>query len=275
MNLEEISAEAAQETEVVQETGTEEPAQETGTEATEAETEAETDPIDIVKSLPQKKKTAQERIAEMTWKQREAERQAEYWKQQAIEKSISPVQSASLPEDRPRLESFDTSESYEDALMQWHLNKATEKERETKQKERESEALRNFNNKAQKIREIHEDFDEIVEAPVFTKVMRDVLLRSEHGPIIAYYLGRAENIQTAQKIANLPSELQSYEIGKLETQLLIAQKTKKVPSAPSPITPVGSSGVHEPVDESKLTDQEWFELQRHRTKENLKKKYGG
>jgi hypothetical protein len=130
--------------------------------------------------------------------------------------------------------------------------------------------------KAEKLREIHEDFDEVVQSPVFTKAMRSVLLTSEQGPIMAYYLGRPENSKVAEMIASLPPEMQSYEIGKLETKLLLAQKTKKVPGAPAPISPVGgSSSVQGEPDTSKMTDDEWYAYEKGKKLVRTKKKIGG
>lgn len=275
MTLEEISAEAAPETEVT-ETIEETPAETENTEKTETTENAEDvtpDPTDIVKALPPRKKTAAERIAELTWKAKEKEREAEYWREKATVKEPETAK-ATTNNGRPKLEQFETQEEYEDALLDWHSRQSAERTQAEKQQEREEEAIRQFQSKAMKLREIHEDFDEVVQAPVFTKTMRSVLLTSEQGPVMAYYLGRPENIQVAQRIASLPAELQPYEIGKLETQLLLAQKTKKVPSAPPPITPVGGTATT-PVDEDKLSDEEWWELEKKRRLERITKRTNG
>lgn len=276
MTLEEISAEAAPETDVTPENTDETPAEkesETPETPIENAEESTPDPTDILKNLPPRKKTAAERIAELTWKAHEKEREADYWRQQATGKTPDTPK-ATPTNGRPKLEQFETQEEYEDALLDWHSRQSFERTQAEKQKEREEEAVRQFNIKAMKLREIHDDFDEVVNMPVFTKTMRSVLLTSEQGPVMAYYLGRPENIQAAQRIASLPSELQPYEIGKLETQLLLAQKTKKVPSAPPPITPVGGTATPT-VDDDKLSDDEWYARERQRRLEKLKQKHGG
>lgn len=233
------------------------------------------DPADIIRDLPPRKKTAEERIAELTWKRHEAERRAEQAEQRLAEKE-KPAPVVSPQAGRPNLQDFDTTESYEDALLDWHTSRSSEQTAQVRQKERETEAVRTFNMKAEKIREIHEDFDEVVQSPVFTKVMRSVLLTSEQGPIMAYYLGRPENSRLAETIASMPPEMQPYEIGKLETKLLLAQKTKKVPGAPVPITPVGGSGnVQGEPDTSKMTDDEWYAYESKQKLSRVKKKIGG
>jgi len=57
--------------------------------------------------------------------------------------------------------------------------------------------------------------------------MRDTLLRSEEGAMVSYYLGRPENRAITDRIRSLSPQEQVYELGKLEAQLIIAQKTKK------------------------------------------------
>jgi len=91
---------------------------------------------------------------------------------------------------------------------------------------------------------------------------------------VSYYLGRPENRAITDRIRSLSPQEQVYELGKLEAQLIIAQKTKKTTTAPEPIKPVGITGKMD-VDESKLSDDEWFALEEKRRLEKLKKKYGG
>jgi hypothetical protein len=100
------------------------------------------------------------------------------------------------------------------------------------------------------------------------------LLNSDNGPELAYFLGRPENRTTAEKIRNFPVEIQLYELGKLEASLLVAKKTKKVPSAPPPLTPVGM-GTGGEEDPSKMSTAEWMEWDKKRTLERLSKKHGG
>ena len=226
---------------------------------------------------PPKKRTAQERIDELTKARRTAEREAEKWKEEALraKEDKQPTPTASTEPSRPVISNFDTTEAYEDALIEWHDARKAAKTRAAEIQQRNEETLRTFNEKDKPLREQYDDFDEVVEAPVFTAAMRLALLNSDNGPMVAYFLGRPENIDTAEKIKRLPVERQLYELGKLETSLLVAQKTKKVSGAPPPINPVGGAGGTGAVDESKLSDDEWYKLEQQRNKEKLKKKYGG
>jgi len=269
-----VSAEAAEEVQA------ETPAEETAPAAEEQAAEA---PETGEPSEP-KKKSAQERINEVVRKQREAEREREYWKQVALAKEQALRQQAPEPQQlpvnplfppRPTLEQFETTAAYEDALLSWHETRKEISARVTRQQEEQHRALRTFNDKANALRAEHEDFDEVVESPVFSPMMRATLLNSENGPDVAYHLGLPQNRAEADRIRSLPPELQPYELGRLETKLMLAKQTKKVPSAPPPIKPVGMSGTGAEKDPGKMTIDEWMAWDRKRTMEKLKSKYGG
>lgn len=265
-----VSAEAAVETPVeTTETVTETP-------EVPVETTVESSETPVVETPP-KKKTAQERIDEITRARRAAERETEYWKRAAMEKAEKPIEPvaepASIVPPRPVLAQFESTEAYEDALFAWNDKRREIESAAARQRTEQETALRKFNAAARKIREEHEDFDDVVNAPVFSNDMRLILLNSEHGPEVAYHLGRPENRDIADRIRALPSNMQIYELVKLETQLLLAQKARKVTNSPPPITPVGVAGGVE-VDESKLSIEEWMALEKKKTLEKLKAKYG-
>lgn len=224
---------------------------------------------------PPRKKSAQERIDELTRKRREAEREAEYWKKAAIEKekASKPLEpeTPAIPK-RPTLDQFETTEQYEDALFEWRDKKREIETRTKRQQEDQEAAFRTFNERANKIRAEHDDFDEVAERPVFSPAMRDALAINENGPELVYYLGNNE--AEAARIRSLPVIQQLVEIGRLEQKLLLAKKTQKVTKAPPPPNPVGMSGATE-IDESKLSTAEWIKLDRQREIERIKKKFGG
>ena len=265
-----VPAEAAEEQkteEVVEETPKVEP-------TAGAEDPVEEPPLVIP---PPRKKTAQERIDELTWARRQAEREAQYWKDLAAQKKVQEQPEAPLSDgmpQRPVISHFDSTEAYEDALLQWHDARRTAQTRAEETRRKAEEAAYKFQERAKPLKEQYEDFDEVVENPVFSPAMRAALLNSENGPEIAYFLGRPENSTTASKIRALPVERQIYELGKLEASLLVAKKQKKVPQAPPPINPVGMGTGGEP-DPSKMSTAEWMEWDKRRTMERLKKKLGG
>lgn len=228
---------------------------------------------------PPKKKTAQERIDEITKARREAEREREYWKRVALEKEQPrPPEPQKLPVQdgipRPTLEQFQSQQEYEDALFGWY-EKRKEVERVTQERQKqESEGLRKFNKAAEAIRTEYDDFDDVVERPVFTPAMRAAILGIDNGPVVAYHLGRPENQDIADRIRELPVERQFYEIGKLESQLMLARSTKKVTTAPEPIKPVGITGGGSP-DKPPEDINEWMKWDRAREIQKWKEKHGG
>lgn len=216
-------------------------------------------------------------VKDLLTKIEKMERRTQYL-QRKLEKpaKAEPVepQKVDLPK-RPTLEQFETTQEYEDALFEWR-DKITEIKSESTRREREiTDALSSFNKKAEALRSEHDDFDEVIESPVFSPSMRIAILNSESGPQLAYYLGRPENWDLAEKIRNFPPERQIYEMGKLESQILVARQTKKVTSAPAPIKPVGMSGGGSEKDPSKMSIEEWMAWDKQRTIEKLKQKYGG
>ena len=228
---------------------------------------------------PPKKQTAQERINAVIRKQREAEREAEHWKRLAEQKE-QVAQTSTRPQ-MPQIENFTTQDdynkalqTYEDAVYTWRRSAEQQQYQQQMEKVAETQAVSNFRQKAEKLREIYEDFDEVVEQPVFSPTMREVLLNSDEGAMVAYFLGREENRQVADKINSLPVKLQVYELGKLEERLKLAKKTQKPTGAPSPISPVGATGGKK-IDDSNLTDQEWFEIRKQEKIRKLKAKSGG
>lgn len=236
---------------------------------------APVDPTEPIEPVEPKKQTAQERIDEITKARREAERDAEYWKNLAISKEESPPIKPVVPTEttgRPNQGNFETVEEYEDALIGWHDQKRSVAAGVVEQQKRQQEALKTFNDNAVEARKKYSNFDEVVNRPVFTDVMRSIVLTSKIGTDLAHHLGT--NTEIAKKIAQMPVEIQSYEMGKLEMKLKITQKTKTTTTAPDPITPVGDVSALS-ADESKMNDEDWFKMDQARRKEKIQQKYKG
>jgi len=230
------------------------------------------------------KKTAQERINEITRARRAAERQAEqakqeaeYWRQEALKKAKADPEPDPMPQqsDRPRREQYKTEEDYEEALVDWKLDKREGAKREAEQQRKNQESFRKFNTAADKMREKYEDFDEVIQSPVFSATMRAVILKSENGPLVAYHLGRPENSALADRLLSLSPEEQIYELGKLEPQLVVAEKTKKTTGAPAPLNPVNTTGGGVHKDESKMSDDEWWAAEQKKRRAKIEAKYKG
>jgi len=101
----------------------------------------------------------------------------------------------------------------------------------------------------------YEDFDAVAFNPSLpvNEAMEQVILGSEKGADLAYYLG--SNPQEAARIANLPPMLSAMEMGKIEMKMSAPKKTT---NAPKPIQPVGSGGSQN-KDPSQMSTSEWME----------------
>ena len=221
------------------------------------------------------KQTAQERIDEITYKMREEEREKEYWKNLALgdQEPPEPTTPAPKPADdgRPKQANFATTEEYEDALLDWHDQKKESKSLEATKKQDMKDNLGKFNKNAAKLREAHEDFDQVIETPVFTETMRSALFMTDNGPMLAYHLGK--NREEADRSKVLPPDQQLYEIGKLETKLLLAQQANVSTTVPEPLEPVGATGVPE-IDPQKMSTDEWMEHEKKREIAKIKANLG-
>jgi molecular chaperone GrpE (heat shock protein) len=227
----------------------------------ESQQEQKEEPQEEPKDEPAKrKKTAQERINELTRQRREAEREAAYWKSQA-EQTKKPVQ-----------EDFDDFNDYIAAAID-HKERLKAAENIKKDMElRKKAALDVFKENATEIKAKNPDFDEVIERPVFTDTMKSVIFAMDNGPTVAYHIGKHPEI--AGKFVHLAPEQQIYEIFKIEQSLLLSENKKKISSAPPPIEPVGITGTSE-KDPSKMSTAEWMEWDRQREIAKLKHKLGG
>lgn len=212
------------------------------------------------------KKTARQRINELTFGKREAERlaekaaeEAEYWKSQATNQSAG----SAVGDTRPVPENYSTVEEYEDSLYEWRRNKELSEQREKAEKAHVERITALFQANSERVRSEHPDFDKVVEAPVFSPVMKRQIYESEYGPEIGYFLGLPDNQAFAQQIGQLPPERQIAEIAKLEVRLSEARPLKTTNATP-PIKPVGNSGVRKRDDNELSTEERIKKLRAER-----------
>lgn len=172
--------------------------------------------------------------------------------------SLTKVQAAKLSEEaekqdpRPAREGFDDPTAYETALIDWAGRRAAlvakaeaTKEIETKTTEeankarqvetekRTKETLDAFAVRKDDFITEHPDYTDVVEREdlMISMPMTQVIVNSEDGPAIAYYLGK--NQDEADRISKLPAVLAIAEMGKISARLA----SKPIPaSKPTPIT---------------------------------------
>lgn len=233
---------------------------------------------EVVPSAPQPRKhTAQERIDEITKARREAEREAEFWKNKALQVQVQkPAETPTPVIARPMLSQFATTEDYEDALFAWNDKVNEAKHSVRAQQESEVRAERDYNERVQKIKQEYPDYDDVVNsAPVFTPIMRQAIYDydSDNGAVLAYNLALPENRDTAIRIGKLSPVKQLVELGKFEAQTILAKQANKKTNAPPPIKPLGSTAGGEVIkDTSKMSDEDYYKYDESKKREELLRK---
>jgi hypothetical protein len=192
---------------------------------------------------PKPKLTAQQRIDQLTWKAREAERRAE--EAEARLAAIrppepQPTSSGDDEEPNPADYHYGTQDvAYISDVATYRATKAIRQEFEARQaREREEAAQQSFvarrNAFAAKVTEQNEGAMRLLSdrsLPV-SEVMIDVILDSDKGVQVADYLGT--NPAEMARIAVLPPHRQGVELGLIQARLSTQATPKTATTAPEP-----------------------------------------
>lgn len=228
---------------------------------------------------------AQKRIDALTREKYDREREAQYWREQALRNEPKPEPKVEVTQKLPTLEEFGYDESkYQSALIQYATKQAeevvTRRLSEVDAQRAEQSRIESFVTRQKEFAKATPDFEDRVfrdpSLPI-TEAMRDVIVDSPSGPELAYYL--ATNREAAEQIARLPAHLAALEMGRIEGRLSAQKEAKTRPApvtkAPPPPPRVEDAettmtGVKPSDAESdKLSDAEW---RRMREKELKRKK---
>lgn len=209
------------------------------------------------------------RIDELTRRYREAERREE--RLLALLEGKPSDKQTQTNDAEPKESDFNSYGEYVRALARWEFRqeqkqsqKANEETLTKKRQQEHIDGLRTtFETKADKLREKHEDFDDVCfgDHVTITEHMALAIMDSDLGPEINYYLG--SNPTEALRIARLGPYAAAREIGKLEAKLSNPQPQAKKPSnAPEPINPVSpnSKSNDSPGDKDSIND--WMKKRR-------------
>lgn len=204
-----------------------------------------------------KKKTAQERVAELANKRRDAEARAEAAERrsQELEQRLARLEaSQNAPIEtgtRPKREDFQSEDEYIDAVADWKLKSEKLKERAERINAEAQEVEAVFVSRLEKTRKEIDDFDEVVGGS--TVNVPDFLLmaikEADQGPLLTYYL--AKHPEEARRIAAMRPVRAVRALLDLERELTADPEpeptSKPAPKrAPEPITPVKGSTSHNP-----------------------------
>ena len=260
---------------IVDDPGKVEDAPQADSDSTAAPSDATTDPKPAAEPKPSGR---DKRIDELTFRAKEAERQADHFRVQLeqAQSRLTPAEGES-PLIEPKVEDFADYGDYIKAQGQFGADLRIREERQTTA----DAAGRNYQNaraeiskargetfkaRADVFKETHPDFDDVVIRSTSIKVtneMRDVLMDMELGPEVAYHLGTHQ--AESQRIANLSPMQAAVALGRIEAALSSAAPPAKpggapaVSGAPDPIVPVTGSGSSEPKDSRRMSTTEWME----------------
>ncbi len=172
-------------------------------------------------------KTMQDRIDEITRARREAEREAEYWRQRAG--AGAPVKKD--PDARPNRDQFQSDEHYQEALVDWKVDQKLKVQEQKQSAQRQaSEKSQSWNTKQASAREEIPDYSEVVDAselPVAGHV-GELLMEHEHGAKVVYDL--AKNPELLDKLNEMSPARAAFEIAKMAAK----HDKPATPPVPSP-----------------------------------------
>lgn len=191
------------------------------------------------------------RIDRLSKRLSEREREIEYWKAEALKKNPAPKETESsqkqLKDGEPSEDDFESHADYVKALARWEYSQAKkedqEKQKETEVKTQRQKLVEDFQSKVEKIKEAHDDFEEVMEAAndiPLSVAVETLLLESENGAELSYAL--AKNRDELKRICALSPLAAARELGRFESSLKPRTEPKQTTKAPAPITPVGSKG---------------------------------
>jgi hypothetical protein len=219
---------------------------------------------------PKKRNGVQTRIDELTRERYEAQRQAEYWRQQAEAKAQAPQQPA---KPAPKIEDFPDVNQFLEARDAWimeqaearvigRLTEAQQRQQIEAQRHQQNIAVQQtverFTAQEEDARGRYADYDAAVSSPLMQQVKQvrpDVIqavIDSPHGPDVAYFL--AKNPARVQQIASLSAVAAAREIGRIE-QMFMGQKQATTQAPPPPRTVGGEAKVD--LDPSNMTMKEY------------------
>ena len=200
---------------------------------------------------PQSKSRAQKRIEALIQEKHDLTRQLEEAK-------------SNKPEPKTKELDPDDFDDYDDYLSAVEVNKPKEETKEAPKQDDSAVVIEQIQEKFEDSREKYEDFDEKVTGmPILTIEMLSVLNESDDAGEVAYYL--ANNPKEAKALSQLSLGKMAIEVGKIEVKLSspkeVAPITKKVTSAPDPVTPVGGANMP-PRSLTEATSQKEYEAMR-------------
>lgn len=217
----------------------------------QADTEASAEDEAEDKPEPKPKKSAQDRIGEITAARREAEREAAYWRKLALDGQQAQPQRQAQEQPRdaaPHPDDFthgDADPNYLVALAKYEAKREVREEYEARDRtQRLTTSLSTFD---QRVAEQFPDGEpdgiaSLKALPAVRSEITDVLFESDKGPLIADHLGK--NPSALRRLEGLAPHMVGFELAKIEAALAAPPSPiNRVTKAPDPATrPRGNGG---------------------------------
>jgi hypothetical protein len=250
--------------------------------------QAESSPAvtDADESSEPKPKGVQKRIDELTRLRHEAQRERDHWRELAMRQQAPAKQEApqaDKPKALPKLEDFNYDEAaYQAALITHATQEASRKVREELRAEeaerQKAERAKSWKTRENEFKAKNPDYEDVVYTAPISDAMADLIMESEIGAELAYYLGK--NTDEASRIAQLDPVKAARELGRIEAKLEkppaapVAPRPPPVSKAPPPPPRIEATESAAPIradspDSDKLSDAEWMRL---RNKQVARKK---
>jgi hypothetical protein len=190
------------------------------------------------------KRSARDRINELTKRAHEAEREAQHWREAAERK---PAESAG----KPSPDKFGSYDEYVEALAEWKTDQRVSesfKRRDAERSQAAQDRAADAREQAWQARQIefrksNPDYDSAFSslAGKLPNHVVETIGDSDFGPHVVYHL--AKHPETVKRINALPPLAAARELGRIEATLSnpAAPQFKPASKAPAPITPARSS----------------------------------
>lgn len=204
----------------------------------------------------------QERIDEITRQRHEAQREAAYWRgiAETREAKAQPAEA----DAEPKPEAFEDYGAYVRALAKFEAKAIVKAELGQQKTQAQEEAkATTWQQRVEAVKAEIPDYDAVMSASTapMSPAMAEAIKDSDIGPKVLHHL--AKNPEIAAKLSRLEPVAAIREIGRIEASLSVKAEAppapKRITSAPTPPTPVGSgrSTVGDPGKMSQADYMEW------------------
>lgn len=210
-------------------------------------------PEDDAGTQEKQKVPFRERFSQVYAQKKQAEAEAAFARQEAIQLRAELEKMRSTPMEQVPYEQQDELRVRTAVKEERLAEKTAEAQRAQWHAEQARAAA--FMAKVNEARDRMPDFDQVFAAVPVSDVAADLIAESEKAAEIAYYLGKNPN--EAHRIHRLPPHLQGAEIARIEARVAAAPAVRKVSKAPAPPPQLGGSSSPGLKDPATMTMEEY------------------